>query len=257
MMGVRHAQVERLPRPALAFNFDGGRAAKLTVGAAGTYRMSVEVTGLASHAALRPEQGVSAIVAASKGISALHAHGLVGRLRVGDQTVTTNIGMIEGGIAVNVVPDRVIFKAEIRSHDPAARESVFQYFQQVLAEAVSTVGNENGQTAKVMVTNRLVYEQFRLAPDTPCVLAAEAAVRDVNLAPVRAITDGGIDANWMYAHGIPTVSLGAGQVDAHTVNERVDLDQFELACRIALRLATGSSVSDPMFSHHIQESHHA
>ena len=39
-------------------------------------------------------------------------------------------------------------------------------------------------------------------------------------------------------HGIPTVTFGAGQNDIHTVDEWVDLDEFDRACALAVQLAT-------------------
>ena len=48
--GARHLSKSLLGNPRLAFNFDGGSAAKLTVGATGGYRMVIDVLGLASHA---------------------------------------------------------------------------------------------------------------------------------------------------------------------------------------------------------------
>ena len=43
----------------------------------------------------------------------------------------------------------------------------------------------------------------------------------------------------MAANGIPTVTLGCGQIDIHTTREQLDLNAFEAACAVALRLATG------------------
>jgi tripeptide aminopeptidase len=70
-------------------------------------------------------------------------------------------------------------------------------------------------------------------------LAAEAAVRAVGGTPRRDIANGGVDANWTTRHGIPTVTLGCGQMNPHMVTEALDLDGFENACRAALLLATG------------------
>jgi tripeptide aminopeptidase len=50
--------------------------------------------------------------------------------------------------------------------------------------------------------------------------------------------NGGLDANWMNRHGIPTVTFGAGQNEVHTVDEWIDLGEFERACALAVRLAT-------------------
>jgi len=63
------------------------------------------------------------------------------------------------------------------------------------------------------------------------------------LTPLRYVSNGGLDANWMTARGIPTVTLGCGQQDVHTLNERLNLDAFEHACRMALLLATGSEAA--------------
>ncbi len=42
----------------------------------------------------------------------------------------------------------------------------------------------------------------------------------------------------MVRHGIPTVTFGAGQNEVHTVDEWINLDEYERGCALALRLAT-------------------
>jgi len=90
----------------------------------------------------------------------------------------------------------------------------------------------------VRFEGRADYEAFRLADDEPALVEAERAIRAVGLEPQRAISNGGLDANWMTAHGIPTVTLGCGQNRIHTTEEFLDVTAFEHACQIALRLAT-------------------
>jgi tripeptide aminopeptidase len=72
------------------------------------------------------------------------------------------------------------------------------------------------------------------------VVAARAAVGAIGREPEIAVSNGGLDANWLTAQGIPTVSLGCGQVSPHTTSEALDIVEFQDACRIALRLATGT-----------------
>jgi tripeptide aminopeptidase len=86
----------------------------------------------------------------------------------------------------------------------------------------------------------LDYNSFRLPATEPCVLAAEAAIQSVGQEPTRFLSNGGLDANWMTARGIPTVTLGCGQLNQHTRDEQLHVPTFKLACRIALRLATGN-----------------
>jgi tripeptide aminopeptidase len=56
--------------------------------------------------------------------------------------------------------------------------------------------------------------------------------------PETRIVNGGLDANWLTRHGLPTVTLGCGQAGIHTVEETLHIDSFLTACHIALRLAT-------------------
>jgi tripeptide aminopeptidase len=85
---------------------------------------------------------------------------------------------------------------------------------------------------------RLDYEAFRLARDEPCVVAAREALQADGREPELAISNGGLDANWLTAHGIPTVTLGCGQRNIHSVNEELSIADFHAARRISLRLAT-------------------
>ena len=55
---------------------------------------------------------------------------------------------------------------------------------------------------------------------------------------VEVAANGGLDANWIVRHGIPTITFGAGQNDIHTIKEWVDLDEFDQGCRLAVILAT-------------------
>ena len=67
-----------------------------------------------------------------------------------------------------------------------------------------------------------------------------SAVRTCGLEPEPRIINGGLDANWMTAHGLPTVTLGCGQSGIHTVKETLDVGQYLQACRIGLLLASGA-----------------
>jgi tripeptide aminopeptidase len=240
LYGARHADVKLFGAPKLAFNWDGGTAEKVTLGATGGYRMQIDVRGLASHAGVSPELGVSAITIASLAIARLHEEGWHGRVEKGKRRGTSNIGFIHGGAATNVVTDRVELKAEARSHDPKFRQQIVRAIEKAFHDAARQVRSARGVKGTVTIDGRLDYEAFRLADDEPCVLAAEEALCSEGLTPQRAISNGGLDANWMHVHKIPTVTLGCGQVSPHTVSERLDIAAFHHACRVALRLARGN-----------------
>ena len=136
------------------------------------------------------------------------------------------------------MPDLVVVKAEVRAHESEFRLEVVKAFRAAFADAASETANLAGKTATVDFISQTDYEAFVLRRNEPCVLEAYDAVRSVGLNPLAEVVDGGTDANWLFQHGIPTVSLGAGQVNAHTLEEAVDIPQFINACKIALTIAT-------------------
>ncbi|MFM7109045.1 MAG: M20/M25/M40 family metallo-hydrolase [Planctomycetaceae bacterium] len=240
LFGARFVKAADLGRPKLAFNFDGGAVEKITVGATGGYRMDIAIEGIPAHAGVAPEKGVSAIAIAALAIADLVAHGWHGLVQKDGKRGTSNVGVIQAGAATNVVAESATLRAEARGHDPAFRGRIVKAIEKAFADAAKRVRSVDGRTGKVTVTGRLDYEAFRLADDEPCVVAARAAVRSLGLAARLDVSNGGLDANWMAANGIPTVTLGCGQMEIHTTQERLDLAPFEDACRAALRLATGA-----------------
>lgn len=236
--GSRCVTKRMLRKPAMAFNWDGGSPAKLTIGATGGYRLGIEVRGLASHAGNAPQWGVSAIAIAALAIADLHRGGWHGDVHKGRQHGTSNVGVIQGGQATNVVSDLVRIRAEARSHQPRFRQRIVAEIEKAFRQAAAEVKNAAGTTGSVHIDGRLDYESYRLNDQEPCVRLAAEAVRAIGRQPELAVTNGGLDANWLVKHGIPTVSLGCGQLNPHTVSEALVITEFQDACRIALRLAT-------------------
>jgi len=240
LYGARFVKAADLGRPKLAFNFDGGAVEKITVGATGGHRLDVRIEGVPSHAGVAPEKGVSAVAIASLAIASLVNDGWHGLVEKGGKRGTSNVGTIQGGSATNVVAESASLKAEARGHDPAFRERIVKAIETAFRDAAKRIRSADGKTGRVTIEGRLDYEAFRLADDEPCVVAAMEAVRGIGLEPRLDVSNGGLDANWMAANGIPTVTLGCGQMEIHTTHEKLDLVAFENACRAALRLATAT-----------------
>lgn len=238
LVGARHVAVNKLGKPQLCFNWDGGPAHIATIGATGDDHLQIEITGIASHAGAHPEQGVSAIAIAARAIHSLVEEGWFGLVTKGKKSGTSNIGIIQGGDATNVVTDRLLLKGEARSHDPAFRAKIVTAYRKAFEKAAREVKNDAGKTGSVQFTATHKYESFRLDPDSAVVRTALEAITHTGLTPQTRISNGGLDANWMTAHNLPTVTLGCGQSGIHTVNEELLLDVYLQACEIALRLST-------------------
>ncbi|RMG39790.1 MAG: M20/M25/M40 family metallo-hydrolase [Planctomycetota bacterium] len=240
LRGARFLNTRKLGAPRLCFNFDGGAPEVVVTGATGDINMEIEITGIASHAGAHPEQGVSAAAIAGLAIADLVQNGWHGLIEKGNRRGTSNIGVIRGGDATNVVMPTLSLRAEARSHNAAFRRRIVREFHSAFRRAAESVRDVHGRCGSVAFEAETKYESFRLPKSEASVKLALAAVRRVGLEPSTRIANGGLDANWMTAHGFPTVTIGCGQFDIHTVDERLHVPSYLDACRIALELATAS-----------------
>jgi tripeptide aminopeptidase len=240
LFGARYVSKNKIGQPKLCFNWDGREPNLAVIGATGDYNIEIEIEGIASHAGGHPEQGVSAIGIAGLAIADLIEHGWHGLIIKGRNAGTSNIGIISGGDATNVVTPKLSVRGEARSHDPKFRKRIVKAFRQAFEKAAKTLKNDAGKTGRVHFQADPKYDSFQLAQDEPCVQSALAAVEAVGLTGGTCISNGGLDANWMTVHGLPTATLGCGQHKIHTANETLHVPSFLQACRIGLMLATGT-----------------
>ena len=93
------------------FVYDQGTAiGEIVLGSPHAYVLDLRFHGRSAHAGMFPEEGRSAVAAASRAIADFR----LGRI---DEETSANVGVITGGTARNVVPEWCSFEAEIRSHD--------------------------------------------------------------------------------------------------------------------------------------------
>jgi tripeptide aminopeptidase len=244
LWGARFVDPDDLGKPAAAFNVDGSSASEVTIGAVGAERWEVEIVGKAAHAGVHPERGISATMVASLALAEVHAEGWFGKVNQKGREGTSNIGSFGGhdggsaGVATNVVTDYVHIRGEARSHDSRFVHTITKAYRDAFRHAAGGVRDHRGKGAKVKFRTRLDYYPFRLKETAPVVRQAVAAAERAGLRPSLRVTNGGLDANWLVRHGIPTVTFGAGQNNVHTTDEYVDLAEFARGCRMALALAT-------------------
>lgn len=239
LRGARFITAGKLGKPHLCFNWDGRDPASLIIGAVGATNLSIQIDGIASHAGAHPENGVNAAAVASLAIVDLHKNGWHGLVEKGRGRGASNIGIVQGGAATNVVMPELLIEAEARSHQPAFRSRIVREFRKAFERATKSVKNAAGDKGRLTFEEDTRYEAFSIFPKADCVREGVRAVEAEGLAPDIRECDGGLDANWMSAHGFPTVTLGCGQYDIHTVDETLNISQYLQACRIAGSIATG------------------
>jgi tripeptide aminopeptidase len=244
LFGARHLDPADLGGPVLGFNVDGRDPAEITVGAVGAERWEAEIVGRAAHAGVHPERGISATLVGALALAEVKAGGWFGKIAQDGREGTSNVGSFGGrdgssaGEATNVVTDYAHLRGEARSHDARFVKEIVRAYRDAFRNAAAQVTDYQGKKAKVAFQSRLDYYPFRIKPDAPVVKHAQTAATRAGLKPSLRIGNGGLDANWMVRHGIPTVTFGAGQHNIHTQEEYVDVPMFLEGCRMALALAT-------------------
>ncbi len=244
LFGARYINIEDLGGVTMGFNVDGRSAGDITIGAVGADRWEVDIHGKAAHAGVYPDRGISASMVAALALAEVQKGGWFGKVKKAGKEGTSNVGSIgdahgkSAGEATNVVTDFVHIKGESRSHDPKFVKQITAAYKAAFKNASAKVKDHQGKTAKVKFTARQDYHPFRLKETAPVVKIAVAAVEALGRKPECKITNGGLDANWIVKHGIPTITFGAGQNEIHTVKEWVNLEEYEAGCKLALILAT-------------------
>lgn len=239
LLGAKHLDLGLL-RARTGLVLDSDAVGLLVTRAPAVNHLEFEVHGLEAHAGICPERGISAIEVAARGIAAMR----LGRI---DHETTANLGRVEGGAAVNVVPNRVTLAGEVRSHDEAKLERQTREMVACMEEAAANAALElDGRTrrARVESTVRREYDRMDVAPDTPIVRRVHEAARNLGLSVGAVAKGGGCDANVLNKRGLQVVNLASGMRDIHTVHEWLDVNDLVTAARIiheVLRLEGGGA----------------
>lgn len=205
----------------------GGPIGTIVTNAPSQDGLEAWVRGKTAHAGSEPEKGINAIVVASAAIAAMP----LGRI---DFETTANIGIIQGGVATNIVPDEVYVKGEARSRDDAKLAAQVAAMAAAFQDAAERFG------AKVELKIKRSYTTFKLADDHPVVAAASDAARRLGYAPIIKGTGGGSDANIYAEHGIACAVLSTGMADVHTPQEHIAIADMVGAARLLQEIVADS-----------------
>lgn len=186
-------------------------------------KLDVTIHGKPAHAGKDPEKGVNAIVVAADAISRMK----IGR--IGPET-TANLGIIEGGTAVNVVCPFVRIHGEARSTKVAELDAQVDH---MVAE-FERAAREHGATLDIV--HQRHYVQYEIPADSRVVQVAQRASRALGLEPTLRTTLGGSDANVFNQKGVPTIVVATGMDKIHTHDELVSRKDLVDTARLAMQL---------------------
>ena len=202
-----------------------GAVGSVTMSEPALYKFSIEVEGKASHAGFDPEKGVNAIVIASHAISALP----VGRV---DEDTTLAIGIINGGVATNVVPDRVIVEGEIRSRSDLRADETLTLIERTFNEAALDLGG------KVKINHKKHLSAYEVEDSSEALLSYRSVLEDMGIAFLPEHSFGGSDTNAFRAQGIDALCIANAMYEIHTVSEYTTVEEMAAVTGIVKRLMT-------------------
>ncbi len=199
----------------------------------GCVRWKIATHGRSAHSA-KPQLGINAISQMMKLIHAIESkilpryelkrHPLLG-------SPTLNIGMVKGGIQVNLVPEYCEIQIDRRTLPGEDDEDIRTDFQEV----VDDLTREDPEFRAVIEAPFLEDSSLETARDAAIVGITESVCLSVigrsRLEGVPYATN----ASKLSRIGIPSLVLGPGNIDqAHTAVEFVDVDQVIQAAEIYL-----------------------
>ncbi|MEW6737467.1 MAG: M20/M25/M40 family metallo-hydrolase [Acidobacteriota bacterium] len=238
LLGAKHLDVSRL-RSTYGLVLDSDDVGYLFTKAPATNRMEFRVYGLEAHAGVCPERGISAIQIVADAISTMR----LGRI---DYETTANIGLIEGGMAINIIPNLVRLKAEARSHSEEKLQAQTQHMINCL-EAAATRHRADlegvSYIGRVEADVHRDYDRMDVPDDARIVQLVKQAARNLGQQVQTLATGGGCDANVLNKKGLTVANLGTGMQQIHTVNEWLDVKEMYKSAAIVLEIVRLNSSS--------------
>lgn len=230
LLGAKHLDSD-LITAAYGYALDATDIDGIVTRAPSANRLEFKIHGKDAHAGAAPEKGINAISLASKAI----AHLELGRI---DRETTCNIGVIEGGKAINIVPNLVTVKGEVRSHDEAklqmVTDEITSSFKKVVENYHKSTLDDGLPRLEMQIESD--FRRTNIPDDHPVVTLASRAAENLGRTMRTKTTGGGSDANIFYEKGIVVGVLGTGIRDMHTVRESIKLNDMVYTTELVLEI---------------------
>jgi len=218
----------------IGYALDSSGINRVVVGAPAANRITAKINGVAAHAGLSPEKGISAIHLASKAIARLK----LGKL---DSESTANIGLIEGGTATNIIPESVMVQGEVRSHTLSKLGEHIQTIKDVFQDEVNSwTDPENIADGKPALDFRVTedYPVLKLDKESAVIKRIKEAAASLDAELDYVVAGGGSDANIFNSFGIECAILSTGMDKVHSTRETIKLSEMALTADLVMAILT-------------------
>ena len=244
LWGARNVSIEDLGYPTMGFNTDGSSPYQAMTSAVGAERWSVEIFGQGSHAGVAPEKGISSTMVASIALSKIFKEGWFGKINKNGKEGTSNIGYYGdqngncAGSSTNQVTDYVKINGESRSMDQVFTSEITHQYEKNFNNASELVKSLDNKKASIEFKKSIDYYPFKLDENLKVKKIIKNSANKIGIESKNVHVNGGLDANWLIKNGIPTVTFGNGHYNPHSLDEYLDIQEYEDSCRLAISIAT-------------------
>ena len=244
LWGARNVSIEDLGYPTMGFNTDGSSPYQVMTSAVGAERWSVEIFGQGSHAGVAPEKGISSTMVASIALSKIFKEGWFGKINKNGKEGTSNIGYYGdqngncAGSSTNQVTDYVKINGESRSMDQVFTSEITHQYEKNFNNASELVKSLDNKKASIVFKKSIDYYPFNLDEGLKVIKIIKNSANKIGIESKNVHVNGGLDANWLIKNGIPTVTFGNGHYNPHSLEEYLDIQEYEDSCRLAISIAT-------------------
>ena len=203
-----------------------GKVGNVAISAPSIIQFKINIIGKASHAGFEPEKGISAIKIISNVISKLN----LGRI---DEETTLNIGLINGGTGINIIPKDVSIEGEIRSMNQTKVDKLLVEIENIVKE----------ETNKYKAKYEFRYEEkikaYHINKDEYVIKRYNEALNSLGYDNAKLInTFGGSDNNSFNKNGIKGIVIANAMNDVHTTHEYFSIKELNKSAKILLKLVT-------------------
>jgi acetylornithine deacetylase len=197
----------------------------------GVLRWRIVTRGTAAHSAY-PDRGDNAIYAMGYVLARLDHYGtelMAEKPHDVLGTPTISVGVIEGGQAVNIVPDRCIIEIDRRTLPGETQDEILQSVRNVLREV----------PCWEFEPPHISIGGMEVAGENSFVRDFSSAIGHVTGNVVIETAQYATNAGVYNQRGIPTVVFGPGNIaQAHTAGEFVEISEVVQCCEILKRFLT-------------------
>lgn len=223
LLGAKNFDIEKYA-PDYSFILDSsGKPGIAIIQTPYSAKGEMKIIGKPAHAGIAPENGINALTVAAHAITKIK----LGRI---DSETTSNIGVVRGGEAVNIVMPEVTLHYEARSFSGEKLDSLLKETNDIFVEVAKEFGAE--------FENNVVkgYSGYHLDKNEDILKYFEKACMNAEVEYITKSTGGGSDSNIYNEKGYKALTIAVGMTKVHTKKEYIEIEDMVKTAKLVVEV---------------------